>query len=480
MAKRKLTETEIEKIVSFVQPNEYIPEPVAVALVSSTKETIISQLRKIEIYPQLIPTLGVQIEKNYYETLVQPGECVGVITAQSIGERQTQSNLNFFHKAGSSDKQPVVSKFAELLNATAKPKAPSFLIYFKDGNKSVPELRETMGHSIVQIAVRQITKEFEVCVEKKAESWYPAFFALNEVDANVWTEQWQDCLSLRIDMDLLFEYKLKLSEVARILMATYTDMYCVYSPDCFGQLDVFVNTEIDMDVKEIAHITTENKKYVYLEEVVYPTIENQIISGISGIVDRFFVQDIGAKEWFVETQNLQEKAMVKKKFKGGDKAIDSIKRFKTVLSHPRVNMSRTLSNNVWDILHTLGIEATRAYMIREFSQIMDGINQCHISLLVDKMTFSGSISSISRYGMRRDEAAVLNHASFEETLECLLNAGIYCQEDSIKGVSASIICGKTANLGTNMCKLSMNLRKLGIVEEEKETEDDDEQQIYST
>ena len=73
------------------------------------------------------------------ETLVQPGECVGIITAQSIGEKQTQTNLNLFHKAGA-EKQPVVSKFSELLNATNKPKAPSYLIHFNTGNTSTSRL----------------------------------------------------------------------------------------------------------------------------------------------------------------------------------------------------------------------------------------------------------------------------------------------------------------------------------------------------
>lgn len=467
--KRRLTSKEIESITSFLTLNEYIPKPIAQAHYNNTKESIVSQLQKIEIYPELIPNLAEQIEQYYYDTQIQAGECVGVLTAQCIGEKQTQSNLNTFHKAGSSDKQPVVSKFAELLNATSKPKVPTFLIHFNTGNTSVQELRETMGHDIVQITVEQITKEIVVSLNKEPESWYPAYFILQGTDYEEWKQNWQDCLIIKIDMDLLFEYKLKLSQIAEKINSAYSDMFCIHSPDCIGQLHIYVDTDVDLEKHKISYITEENKRQVYLEEVVYPSIESFVISGISGILERFFVQD--SKTWYIETQNVKDKT-VKKRFKVKDKQIDSVKRYKTVLSCPKVDMKKTISNNVWDILHTLGIEAVRAYMIQAFSQIMDGINICHIAILVDKMTFGGSISSISRYGMRKDDSGVLGRASFEETLDNLLNAGAFCQEDAINSVSASIICGKIPQLGTGLCDLTVNLEKLGVIDEEDEEKEE--------
>jgi hypothetical protein len=45
----------------------------------------------------------------------------------------------------------------------------------------------------------------------------------------------------------------------------------------------------------------------------------------------------------------------------------------------------------------------------------------------------------------------------EETLGNFLNAGIYGQEESTKGVSASIICGKTPQLGSGIVDLKMQI-----------------------
>jgi DNA-directed RNA polymerase beta' subunit len=466
--KRKLTKTEIQNILSFIIPNPHIPSETADEIVCSTRKQMREQLEKIELFPSLIPRLREKIRDFHTSSLIQPGECVGIITAQSIGEKQTQANLNVFHKAGSADKQPVVSKFAELLNATNKPKAPSFFVYFLKGNDSVTTLRETIGHSLVQLTFKKITKSFTICVEKEEQPWYKAFYALNGENERGYT----DCISLEIDMDILYEYKITMQEIADYISKEYSDLYCIYSPDCFGKLDIFVDTQtIDLPDEKLVFVTKNNAREIYLEEVVQPTLENIVLCGIPGIMNMFFVEDKASNKWFIETENSREKVVESIKFKNTKvKPADSIKRFKKVLAHPAVDMSKTVSNNVWDIYHTLGIEAVRQYMIDEFSKIMEGINICHVMILVDKMTNGGSISSISRYTMRREDTGVLGKSSFEETLDNLLGAGIYGQQEPTKGVSASIICGKRARIGTGLCDISVDLKKLVSIPEEKEND----------
>jgi DNA-directed RNA polymerase beta' subunit len=183
------------------------------------------------------------------------------------------------------------------------------------------------------------------------------------------------------------------------------------------------------------------------------------VCGIPGINNVFFVH--GDNEWFIETENARDKPFENNKFKTNkDKTTDSTKRYKMLLAHPKVDMSRTISNNLWDIYHTLGIEAVRQYMIDQFSEIMTGINTCHVMLLVDKMTFTGTVCSISRYSMRGEDGGVLGKASFEETLDNFTKAGVHGQEEPTTGISASIICGKRAPIGTGMCDLEMDMEKL--------------------
>lgn len=452
MSKRKLTEYEIESVLSFLKPNPYIPEKTAKSVISNTYNQLRKNLLDIEIYPNLIPILSKKMRKMYLKSLIQPGECVGIITAQSIGEKQTQANLNVFHKAGSGDKQPTVSKFSEFLNATNKPKAPSYMIYFNKGNSSVGELRKTIGSSLVQLTLKKLGTEFKFCLNKEPEPWYDIFFSLYEKKPY----QKSDCLTVKIDIDILFEYKITMEEICLRIEKEYCDVSCVWSPDCFAQIDIFVNTPQDMEEK---FGSEEEMKEVFFDDVFRPIIENVKLCGIPGITHMFFLQE--KNEWLVETENMRED-IKEKKFKKAKKkkALDSTKKFKKVLAHLDVDFTRTLSNNIWDMYFTLGVEAVRQYMIDEFGKIMEGINICHVMLLVDKMTFNGSIASISRYSMRKEESGPLGKCSFEETLDNILGAGVYGLEETTKGVSASIICGKMAKTGTGLCDLELALDKL--------------------
>lgn len=92
---RELTSKEIENILDFIKPNRSIPKEAALAIVSNMKNRFRSQLVGQKIYPELIPQLKNLLEKNYKESLIQPGESVGIIAAQSIGEKNTQSSVSF-------------------------------------------------------------------------------------------------------------------------------------------------------------------------------------------------------------------------------------------------------------------------------------------------------------------------------------------------------------------------------------------------
>jgi len=361
-----------------------------------------------------------------------------------------------FHKAGSCEKQPVVSKFAELLNATNKPKAPYYKIYFKQANKSISDLRENIGNSIVQIDLKKITKDLKICLNKEPENWYESFFIIYEKKP----EKFKHCISIKLNLDILFEFKLKIEEIANRIKTEYSDTFCVFSPDYFGQLDIYFDTDnIELDEEKLLFVNKENAVEIYLEEVVVPILQNIQLCGISGILNMFFVKD--KEEWIVETENSREKT-VEKGLIGEKKknTINSSKRFKRLLGHDIVDGHKTLSNNIWDIYQTFGIEATRQYMIDEFSSIMEGINISHVMLLVDKMTFTGTISSISRYTMRREDSGPFGKASFEETLDNFLKAGVFGEKEPTTGVSASIICAKRASIGTGLCELSVDLEKI--------------------
>lgn len=461
--KRKLTEEEIRDALSFIVPSPNLPPETAKLLADTLYKDLYKQLSapNLKLYPKMFPVFKNQLREMFISSLIQPGESVGIITAQSIGERQTQTNLNNFHRAGSADKQPTVSKFSELLNATSKSKSPSFYIYFQDRNNSIAELRQAMGSTITQITLKRLTRSVSYCVNKKTEPWYKLYTLYSGQEI-----QYNHCVSIDIDMDVLFEFRLTLETVAdRIVTCSgYSDIQCVFSPDCYGRLDVFVDTySVPLPDRCRLYINEQNIHDICLEEVLYPSIEHIVLAGIPGVLNVFFLKEDG--KWLLETENVCEKvAKMNRKGMGGsasrEKAYTAVKRYKTLLNHTSVDATRTISNNLWDIYYTLGIEAARQFMIDEFLKIMDGINACHVMLLVDKMTYTGTILSVTRYATRRDDTGVFSRASFEETLDNFLKAGIFGQEEEIKGVSSAIICGTRAHIGTGFGELKVDLSKL--------------------
>jgi DNA-directed RNA polymerase beta' subunit len=385
---------------------------------------------------------------------------VGVLCAQSYGERSTQGNLSHFHKAGTAGNESIVTRQSELMNASSKIKNPTFHIYLTDGSGSIPSLRKIIDSHLVQLSLEKLSLSTETILNKEDEPWYEAFYLLyGDRDP-----KFKHCISFKLNMDMLYEYNITLENLVERIYSLYTDreyIYALFSPECFGQLDLFFDTESITTLEEpVLYVTEETKDELCLGEQILPVLESYNLYGIPSIENVFFVK---GKNWYVQTENVKEKSVrTTKKKEKGKKTIDSSVRFKQILALDIVDSTKTISNNIWDIYYTFGIEAVRQYMIEEFIILTQGINMCHILLLVDKMTHGGSIASMSRYSMRDDMGtSIFAKASFEETLDNFLNAAAYGQEEPLKGVSASIICAKRPQMGTGLCNLAMDLDMLG-------------------
>ena len=340
-----------------------------------------------------------------------------------------------FHSTGTTDKTTTVGvpRFQELLNATKDPRMVNCKIYFKRNNGSIQEIRERISRKIVGLTLGHVTLRGMVEIDKPRDSWYPAFEILGGD-----LIRYKDAVRYDLDTDKLFEYRIRPDEIGACIEREYADLQCVHSPVQHGKLDVFADTsDISLSDERASYRGTQDANVVYLEEVVKPMLDKIVICGIPGIHNIYYAQE--GDEWFVESDGSS---------------------FLKLLGLEDVDETRTVSNNVWDIYNVLGIEAAREFLIEEFTSIMEGINICHAQLLVEKMTFLGTISSISRYTLRREEAGPCSRASFEETLDNFLKAAAFGEREYTRGVSASIICGKRSNIGTGMMELIVDVGML--------------------
>ena len=128
---RKLSPEEIDGIVNGILFS-YDHNPVQDNIIKIHREKTRKKLLTISIKPSKISQLKNIILRQFYSSVIAPGEAVGVNAAQCIGEPTTQNTLNTFHSAGISAKNVTLGfpRAREIFNATHSPSSPTCTIYF--------------------------------------------------------------------------------------------------------------------------------------------------------------------------------------------------------------------------------------------------------------------------------------------------------------------------------------------------------------
>jgi len=445
----------------------------------SVNTTISHSHLKLNYYNKIVPILGSdlkigdkipclnkpfnEIEKNYiiqWEkiiNIIEDNNYIDYVYDISVEGNQTfmidngifvHNTLNSFHQSGLAVATVVtgVPRFLELLNATKDPKMISDSFYLKGDNINTPnDCRNIIGDSLIH------THLYDLCIKDiirsesfKEEFWYEPY----EIIYGNEFKEYNSCISIYLDINLLFDRQITLLKIKQKIESIYDDIICVISPLYIGQIDLYIKItdqifeEFQKNINNIP-LTFQRKNpiEIYLFQVIRPKILEIEISGIKNI-SKYHFRKID-ENWCIETE--------------GSNFLD-------MLGLPFINIETVRSNNMWNIYNTMGIEATREFLIEEFTNIVssDGtfINPCHILLLVDIMTYQGNINSISRYSMKKEQMGVLSRSSFEESLDQFCNAGCYSEIEPINAVSANIMCGKRSNIGSGLCSLIMDWNKI--------------------
>jgi DNA-directed RNA polymerase beta' subunit len=187
---------------------------------------------------------------------------------------------------------------------------------------------------------------------------------------------------------------------------------------------------------------------VKLDSFVQNNLMVTTICGIDGIKSVSYQKCEKLKVWYIQTQ-------------GG-----TLKDFYVL---DDIDVENTSTDNIWDIYNTLGIEAAREFRIQEMVEIMgSGVDLSHIKLRADRLTFTGTIQSLTRYTMRGEKP--FSKVGFEEIMENFYRTARDAEVDDLTGVSASIMCGKRAKVGTSMFDIKLDVEKLCRIKEETTTD----------
>jgi DNA-directed RNA polymerase II subunit RPB1 len=463
--KRKLTQDEIEFIIKDIIPDEHRFGTLCDAeknAIENNQDNIRRQLQSIELYPHLIGELKKTILTFYNRSRIAPGEMVGCVAASSIGEQFTQQSLNSFHSSGlhKANLTGGLKRIQELLNITKNPHTPSLTIFFNPKTvdvTSLKEVRKIAHRELVWTYIKQIVKSYKVEFQpRELGSFYSVHSKLME---STWTEtnpegesKFQYRIRFYIDHQQLWKIGKTLRDITHFIQGNLRYEFAfVYSCDWEGILDVWINhsnlPKVSSILSKVKQCKDRQKQRVlqfvpdsdaglwFCKKIILHDILWIPISGVKQLQECYYNQKVipgtELKEWYIETKAGELGDLINKTF---------------------VDSKRCTSNNIWDIYHLFGVTATREFLKTEFEKQIK-INPRHLDLLINGMTNTGKLKSVSRHGIDRREVGPLAKASFEQPVDNYIISATQGERDPISSVSAAVTVGKLANIGTNVFEL---------------------------
>jgi DNA-directed RNA polymerase subunit A" len=334
--------------------------------------------------------------------MYEPGESVGVIASQSVGQPATQKTLSSFHYVGTGTKS-VEGTLGEIINLSIKGEDSFCEIHMK---------KPTDPSKFLYTTIKEVVKYYYV--EEDLDSWWYSIAENNSLYRKPSVEKEKIVFRIVFDKQKLYLRKLSLLTLSNKIKSTIT----------YDKITVMISPE-HVGIIDIANLEGYKRKNIRLElfqivkEIIFPIVINPI-KIYNADVNRLVVNTTGAS-------------------------------FKDVLSLDFVDYTKTTSNSITDIFKTLGIEAARKAIVIELSKTLNGyvtFSNKHINLIADFMTHKGKLVPINSAGVSQQSESWLVKISYERTMKEIVNASCSGGKDILRSISASIIVGSRANIGT--------------------------------
>ena len=432
------------------------------------------------------------IELKYKQAIVHPGEMVGVIAGQSIGEPTTQLTLNTFHLSGVASKSNVtrgVPRIEEILRLTKNPKNPSATIFLKEQDQHDKDTANTFANMIEYTKLIDIVNTAQVCFDPNDEETnieednlileqYYEFENMiknsnNEDDScNGNKSKW--VIRLEFDNESMLEKNITMDDIHYTLNTLYgDDIFCVYSDYNHSKLIFRIRlTSKLIKSKNVKSLDQSDEIYL-LRNFQESILNNTILRGIKGVTN---VMPRKLQNHVVRNEGVYSQKDLWILDTTGTNLMD-------IFAFDFIDYTRTFSNDIKEIFDVLGIEAARQIIYNEFVDVMDFsgvyINYHHLSLLCDRMTSTKNMVSIFRSGILNDDIGPISKSTFEVHTEVLLNASRHADFDHMRGVSASVMMGQMGMFGTGACQLILDIDKMKKLKIEQKDKLNDELEDFN-
>jgi len=425
---------------------------------------------------------------KYKQAIVHPGEMVGVIAGQSIGEPTTQLTLNTFHLAGVASKSNVtrgVPRIEEILRLTKNPKNPSLTVHLKPLDEGEQDKATQYANMLEHTKLVDVVKSVQICFDPNdkttnieedqllMEQFYEFEEMMKQCSGDVSVDgQQKSKWIIRIEMDAetLLDKNITMDDIHFTITNSYNnDITCAYSDynstKLVFRLRLNSNALNKKKPKGVAE-TLDQSDEIYLLRNFQDTILNNIvlrgINGIRNVIPRKLQNQL------IMDKKVDDRLIQKedgKFIKKDTWILDTTgSNLLEVLALDFIDGNRTFSNDINEIFNILGIEAARQVLYNEFVEVMEFsdvyINYHHLSLLCDRMSSTKGMVSIFRSGILNDDIGPISKSTFEVHTEVLLKASRHAEFDHMRGVSASVMMGQHGYFGTGSFNIVLDMKEM--------------------
>ncbi|MEM1687869.1 MAG: hypothetical protein QW184_00505 [Nanopusillaceae archaeon] len=330
-----------------------------------------------------------ELKEVYLKKLVDVGEPVGLVAAQSISEPTTQLILRSFHYVGMREFQIALGlpRLLEIMDARKRIKNKYMKIHLLDKYKNDLETAKKVVKKIIEIKVEDVIDNLE-------------FYILNNK------------IVIHLDKEVLKEYDLDFQTVFNILKKRLKK----YNVEKRGEYSIEI-TASGLKPREL-YVLKENIKKIHL-------------SGIKGIKeaiakkegDEYVIYAMGSN--FLEVMKLPE--------------VD----YRRVYTNDIHEIVKILGI---EAARKLIFDE----MVKIFENYGLRVDYRHFSLVADVLTWYGEFLGITRYGITAEKASTLSKAAFEIPIQNFMIAATLGVEDKISSSVDNLLTNQIITLGTGL------------------------------
>lgn len=471
-----------------------------IALYDALNPKIVNERYKLS--KETFDSILKEIKTSFNNNTIEPGEMVGIIAAESLGEAVTQMTISAFHHTGIASlthSTAGVPRINELISATKNPKTPQMFVYLNEQSRTSREMAHKVASYLEKTTLGTIRGRLDVYYDPNprakggymdqdgiTEPFYSKKLSRNSCQANIDNLPW--LFRIEIDKEKMLEKDVTLMDI-KSKFCMWWDRRHVNTKKKKEKIAILKKitsfamlSNSDNDVKPIIHVRFNVKDLDKIEgkKGSKSSLEfnRQTLIDFIELLDKFKLKGVEkieainavGKERYMEAHDGDG-------MKVGEEQViyTSGVNLKDIRYITGIDPYRTFSDDVMEIYSTFGIEFARNRLLSEFLKAYEnagnsGINPQHISMLVDIMCYGGIVISADRHGMKNANIDPLSKASFEKSIDVLISAAVFGDVDRMQGVSSRLYIGSVFNGGTGYCELILDTKKIQNSEYvEKET-----------